>query len=411
MSKIFLKKQVFLLIIIVFDLIIGLRTAIGFFYFFFWFLITAVVISFVWLIIEYLGLRLHLTRKIVSRVVEDDTLEIEAVIKNKGILPIFNFVLEDYLSCATHQERHKWILLDYLGIKNSVSLKYSCLCPQRGRYKTGPFVVYLLDPFSLFFLKKTYYVYSELYVYPKTFNIQTFPPLLKGIQPWFGIETARISGDEDEFFGIREYEIGDPKKRIHWMSTARKNMLIVKEFQRQSFFRATIIFNLEEDKNYGQGKETVSEYTIKIAASVAKYLIERNISLEIIAHVGEIVHIPFNKGSGHLEDIFKFLAVAQARSEVNLGEIFEEFSRYIPDDSNLVVIMIDQDWENLPVILSLQARNISLIPFVLISHTFFLYPSDKDSIIKQIKTKLPKSLIFNPKFFSCGDNLEEIFSY
>ena len=408
MLKLFLKKWIFLFTIIAFNIIIGLKTSLGFFSFFFWFLISIVAISFIWVILEYLGSRLYLVRRVISKIEEDDILKIETEIKHNGFLPIFNFVLEDHLSCAPFSERRMRLLLDSLMPRSFLKLKYYCLCPQRGKYEIGPFVVYFFDPCGLFFLKRTYYVYSELYVYPRTFNIHRFPPLAKGILPWFGIETTRASGDEDEFYGVREYKEGDPIKRIHWISTARKNRLIVKQFQRQSFFRATIIFNLEKDKNFGEGKERVAEYIIKIAASLAKYLIERDVSLEIIAHTQEIVHIPFNKGLEHLEDIFRFLAVTQPESRVGLGEIFEEFSRYIPNDSNLIVIMLDKDWEYLPNILLLEKRNVSLIPLILISSTF-LYSFEKQKVIKDIEIKLSQVFNLNPILFSRGDNLEECF--
>lgn len=410
MLKIFLKRWIFLFIIILFDIIIALKTTIEFFYFFFWFLLSVVIISLVWVTVEYFGVRLYLERKAGDKIEEEDVLEIEAIIKNKGILPIFNSVLGDYLSCAIYQEREKRILLEYLGPKSSLSIIYSCWCFKRGKYSIGPFFIYFFDPFGLFFLKKTYYIYSELYVYPRTFNIQKLPPLAKGIVPWFGIETGRVSGDEHEFYGIREYTQGDPIKKIHWLSTARKNTLIIKQFQQLVFFRATIMFNLDKDRNFGEGKDSVAEYIIKIAASVAKYFIERDVSLQIIAHAEEIVHIPFNKGPEHLEEIFRFLSLAQAESRVSLGEIFGEFSNYILNDSSLIVIMLDRDWEYLPAILSLENRNVSLVPLVLLSSSF-LYPSEKQKIIKDLNIELPQTFDLKPLFFSCGDNLEEVFKY
>ncbi len=408
MLKIFLKRWIFLFLIIISDLFIALRTSIEFFYFFFWFLISFVVISLIWIAIEYFGINLSLARSIVPKIEEDDTLDVETAIDNNGLLPIINFVLEDRLSCAIPQEREKRFLLEYLGPGARLNLKYRCQCPRRGRYEIGPFSIYLFDPWGLFFFRKTFFLYSELYVYPRTFHIPKFPPLAKGVAPWFGIETSHVSGDEHEFYGIREYKPGDPIKRIHWLSTARKNKLIVKQFQHQVFFRATIIFNLNKDNNFGEGKESVVEYTIKIAASLAKYFIERNVSVEIISHIGEIVHIPFNKGPEHLEDIFRVLTIAQAESRIGMGELFQEFADYIPNDSSLIVIMLDQDWEFLSAMLSLKARNVSVIPLVLVASSF-LGPSKKEKLIEFPEMKLPEGFDFTPVFFSCGDNLEQDF--
>ena len=358
--------------------------------------------------LQYFATNLNLSRKVISRIEEGDILDTEIVIKNNGILPVFNLVLEDRLPCASSGERERKVLVEYLGREFPLRLKYSCLCPQRGRYTIGPLTAYFFDPLGLFFLKRTYSLYAELYVYPETFKIKKFPALTKGVLPWFGIGTKRVSGDEDEFYGTREYKDGDPIRRIHWFSTARKNKLIVKEFQCQSFSRATIMFNLENDKNVGEGRESTTEYSIKIAASVARYLIEKDVSVEVIAHAGQVVHMPFNKGAEHLEDIFRFLAVAQAESHINLGEMFEEFSRYIPRNSNLIVIMPDTDWDFLPEMLSLERRDVSLIPLILISSTF-LYLADKKEITDYVKVKLSSRFNFNPILFSRGDNLEEVF--
>lgn len=408
MLRLFLKRWIFLFVIIVFDLLIALRTSKEFFYFFFWFLISVITISISWITIEYFSIKLSLIRRAAAKIEEDDILEIETVVSNNGFLPVINLLLEDYLAFALSREREKRFLLEYLGPGATSNLKYRCQCPRRGRYEIGPFSIYLFDPWGIFFFKKTFFLYSELYVYPRTFRIPKFPALTKGAVPWFGIETSHVSGDEHEFYGIREYKPGDPIRKIHWLSTARKNKLIVKQFQHQVFYRASIIFNLDKDKNFGEGKESVAEYIIKIAASVAKHFVERDVSVEIIAHIGEIAHIPFNKGPEHLEDIFRALTVARPESRISMGELLQEFSDYIPNDSSLIVIMLDEDWEFLPAMLSLKARNISLIPLVLVASSF-LHPQEKQKAVEFPQVKLPEVFDFAPIFFSCGDNLEQDF--
>ncbi|MCX5702979.1 MAG: hypothetical protein NT066_00545, partial [Candidatus Omnitrophica bacterium] len=116
--------------------------------------------------------------------------------------------------------------------------------------------------------------------------------------------------------------------------------------------------------------------------------------------------IPSNKGAEHLEDILKFLACAQAESKVSLGEILQGLSRSIPNDTTLIVIMLDKDWQHLLAMLPLEKRNISLIPLILVSSTF-LYSFEKQEILKQTKIKLSKMFNFTPMLFSRGDNLEE----
>jgi len=408
MLKTSIKKWFFLAFLLIASLVFALKTSIEVSYFIFWIISSLVVISLVYLLITYFMLNLYIDRRVAAKVEEDDFIEIEALIKNNARLPVVSLLLQDFLPCAEEADKRKSILIDYLRAKSLFNLRYRLLCPLRGRYMLGPFFIYIFDPLGIFFFKKTYYIYSELYVYPRTFNIKKLPPLTKGIVPWFGIQTGRASGDDHDFFGVREYKPEDPIKRIHWFSTAQKSKLIVKQFQQHFFYRATIMFNLKKENNFGSGKESVAEYTIKIAASLSKCLLSQNTSLEIIAHAGEIVHIPFNKGAGHLEDIFKFLAMAQAESRLNLNEIFQEYFSFIPDDSTLLIIMPDRELKYLPSMAHLRNRNIQIIPLILLSDTFLAGGIYKDEL-EEIHLRIIHLFGTFPIFFSRGVNPEQAF--
>ncbi|MDD5116170.1 MAG: DUF58 domain-containing protein [Candidatus Omnitrophica bacterium] len=408
MYRKFLGKWILFLILLGFSLFMSLKTPYVIFSFFFWTILSILITSFLWLVLVYLFKKLHLERKITLKIEEDDTLDISLNIKNRSFLPVFDVILEDHLDCAQGQERQKFIMPDLLMPNSTATLNYHCVCPLRGKYRVGPIFAYFFDPLGLFYFKKTYSVYSEVYVYPRTFKIHRFPALNRGTSPWMGVETSRVSGDDDEFFGVREYKRGDPLKKIHWMVSARKNQLIVKEFQRQSFFRATILFNLEKEDNFGEGKESVEEYTIKIVASIARYLTNLGVSIEIISHAGEVVHIPFNKGEDHLEEILKFLTVAQAESRITLPELFATFQRNILEDSSLIVVMTDRNKAFLPAMLSLGVRNVSIVPVFLKSLTF-LKDDFSQRNTKDDNAGISEHMGINPIYIACRDNLEEKF--
>lgn len=408
MLRQFSKKWFFLLVVILADLYIALNSSILFFYFIFWLLITVSAMNCAWIVSSYFASRLSITRKVANKAEEDDEIDIELTMNNRGIVPCYNLVVEDVLACSDEGTRNRRTVVEFLGAKQQRTIRYRCRCFKRGKYALGPCSVYFFDPLGLFFLKKTFFVHSELFVYPRTFPIKNFPPLVKGSSPWFGIEAGRSSGDDHEFHGVREYRSGDPIKRIHWFSSARKNRIIVKEFQRQSFYRATIMFNLDKNTNYGSGKETVVEYIIKIAASVAKNLLEKDVSVALLAHVGEMMHFDFNKGHEHLEDVMRFLALAQAESRVSLGDIFDEFVKCIPHDSSIIAVMLDTDWGVLPRMMSLGQKNISVIPLVVHSTTF-LQKFDRQKVMRDISAKFVHAYKIQPLFFSQGDNLEAAF--
>lgn len=403
------KRSFLLLVFILLTLVISLRTYIPAGFFLFYFFLIFAILDFFYLLVFYKALNLSITRKIPSLIDEDNVINFEIVVLNKGKLVISNLIIKDHYPFEEGTDAVKTMLIDYLPLGSTVRIRLKTVSFKRGKYNIGPVFVYLYDFFGLYAFKKILPVYSEIYVYPKTFLIKNLPELNRGVSPWFGIESSRTSGEFDEYFGIREYKPGDPMKNIHWLSTVRNNKLIVKQYQHQSYFRVTLIFNLEPGRNFGEGRESVIEYMIKIAASVIKYLLERNISVEIISHSKEFVYIPFNKGKEYLEDIMKFLAIAVPESKVSLGEIFQDYSSYISDNSSLICIMLDKDWAYLPYMLPLCKRNVLLVPIILMSHTFIQSFEKKDMLV-DAKEKIAQVFNIKPIIVSKGDNLAELFS-
>ena len=53
-----------------------------------------------------------------------------------------------------------------------------------------------------------------------------------------------ISGGDGEFFGLRDYRPGDSIRSIHWRSSAKRNELVVRQFERQEDFELSVLLDL-----------------------------------------------------------------------------------------------------------------------------------------------------------------------
>lgn len=363
------------------------------------------------LIYFILGKKIIITRKVQEKIIEDESLSLELSIHNQGHLPLFNISIDDFLGCDGEDHDRKFFF-DWLKSRSKYTLNYKCICRKRGKYDIGPVKTVFFGFIGFFLIEKTYGLKTHIYVYPRTFNIKKIPPLTGGRLPWFGVETTAISGDSHEFFGVREYRSGDSVKRIHWLSTAKKNTLIVREFERVSFHQASIVFVLNKDENVGSGKESVCEYMIKIAASLVKYFTEKNICLEILAHTGKIAYFPSNKGTGYLEELFKFFAAVNIESKIRLGDFLQENSKWILSDTTVFVLLTDQNIDSALQMLSLKDRHISIITLILLSSSFKRESiTEKESTaLKEKVTKRLSAVRSKVLIFSKGDDLSAIFS-
>jgi uncharacterized protein (DUF58 family) len=257
-----------------------------------------------------------------------------------------------------------------IGAKEEKNFNYMIECYRRGVWKIGPMEVVSQDALGFFRFRQKLNVISNIIVYPSFFRVFAFPQLASGSVSWMGVETAKISGDSHEFFGIREYQRGDAMSRIHWPSTARHNKLIVKQFERNAIQEATIVLDLKKGNNIGAGRETTLEYAVKIAGSIAMYLINNGVFVQLIGYTKEAMVVPFGKGESHVFKIFEYLATVHSEGDYTLSETLEEASFITPYSSTLITIMLDNDMDSLSSLVQFKIKGIKLIVIVLSSSTF-----------------------------------------
>ena len=365
----FTPKSIFLLIAIIVLLAIAWNTDITTVYIFF-------VIAFVMFVLSFIHLYFNIPdiefkRDVMDAAFEDDILNVKIALKNKRIISSYFFEVVDNFAGAPPEKQGKSLFILDIKAKETKKINYFVNCYKRGLWKIGPVLFVSQDALGFFKFKKTLHVVSEILVYPSLFKVFSFPPLASGSVSWMGVETARISGDSHEFFGIREYQIGDAMSRIHWPSTARHGRLIVKQFERNAVQEATIIFDLKKGHDIGVGRETTLEYAVKIAGSVARYLLNEGALVQMIAYGKKhSIMLPFGKGQSHMYKIFEKLAMVQADGDMTLGQALEEASFIAPHRSTVITIMLDNDMQALSSLIQFKVKGIKLIVIVLATATF-----------------------------------------
>lgn len=405
----FTAKGIFLLITIILLLAIAWNTDITMVYITF-------VIALVMFILSFLHLQfsipsISITRELNETAFEDDILNVKMNIRNnRGLAAYFFEVLDRFPAAAPGEEEKSLFVLNISG-REMKKISYSADCYKRGLWKLGPVTVVSQDALGFFKMRNNLNVFSELLIYPNLFRIFSFPPLAKGSVSWMGVETAKISGDSHEFFGIREYQRGDALSRMHWPSTARHNKLIVRQFERNAVQEATIVLDLKKGHDIGAGRETTLEYAVKIAGSVAKYLLNEGAFIQMIGYAKESTMIPFGKGESHMYKILEYLAKVSAEGTFSLSQTLEEASFVTPYSSTLIVIMLDNDVESLSSLVQFRVKGIKLILIVLSASTFGPI-EESESLDKEAAKRFDEALAGLEAYVyrvSKGDDLEKKF--
>jgi uncharacterized protein (DUF58 family) len=213
------------------------------------------------------GLRVtrRLRAKATRDIFENDTVEIELEVSNAGLTPRFLFTMVELCPLSSPDREEKRFLVGAVPPRASVVARYSEQCYMRGKHSFGSVVLETSAPFGLFRARRRVRAPLDVLVYPEVF-------------PSEGIRTPSVPADgrnlpsparsTGEFRGAREYQSGDSMRAVHWRSSARHDELMVKEHDRSPETQVTVAF--DATKSFGAGKETTLEYSIKLAASIAR---------------------------------------------------------------------------------------------------------------------------------------------
>lgn len=154
------------------------------------------------------------------------------------------------------------------GARQRVS--YEVTARGRGRYSIGPLVASVADPFDLARVRVEFDQVHDLIVYPAVEELES----VQVAAPVGGSgESAsrQLFRTGEEFYTMRQYEMGDDLRRIHWPSTARTGSLMIRqdETARRS---AAVIFLDTRRAATGAAREPF-ERAVSAAASIGSHYI------------------------------------------------------------------------------------------------------------------------------------------
>jgi uncharacterized protein (DUF58 family) len=241
---------------------------------------------------------------------------------------------------------------DLPGYRNTVAFSLSAHdshrwrtlagCRRRGMYTVGGLSVRISDPLGLFPVEKYLGGQHEVIVYPRTLELPFFQALPRqepGQSPrrWMASEAGPSAAR------VRDYTSGDSLHHIHWHTTAHTGRLMVREFEpdRSSYnFKSIwLVPDMHRASRLGKGDATTEEYTITIAASLAKKYISNGKQVGLLA-AGDRSYISLPKaGDAHLRQILQSLALMKAEGEIPVNTLLASQAERFESGAAMVVIM------------------------------------------------------------------------
>jgi uncharacterized protein (DUF58 family) len=352
------------------------------------------------------------SRQVPSTAFEGDEMDIQVSVENKSLTSRYMLEVVDLIPAAEPGHQTPMTFIGKLSGSKTREYIFKLACYKRGEYTVGPLEIKSAYPLGIAKAENSQQGnMSTLLVYPEVFDIAKLPLVSKGSMLTSGIEAFAKTGGSEDFFGTREYRQGDSLRFIHWPSSAKHNQLIVKEFEIRASTEVTIIIDLHRGSDIGVGKETTLEYAVKIAASIAKYVVERGHSLQFVGY-GKYSHIiSYSRGFNQLARVMETLARVTADGNIPYHLAISRCADLLRDGGTVILLFSGQNSninDYLYAVGLLKAKRIRPL-CVFINKNSFL---DKGEPCQPETNPLAQEFIGTgaPVYFvSKGDKLREIF--
>jgi uncharacterized protein (DUF58 family) len=343
------RNAIYLLLIM--SLLTGLFTGRAFFFNLAYLFGGLLVISFLW---AWLSVRwISISRKTRARRAQvGRNLDEAFSVYNRSILPKLWLEVRDHSDLPGHRASH---VVPALGVRSRYQWYVETPCLVRGEFQLGPMTIVSGDPFGLFLSPRRIGATSRVVVYPATVPITNIE-LPMGILSGGEAQRRRAHFVTTNAAGVREYVPGDSFNRIHWATSARKDKLMVKEFDIDPLvdiwlfvdFSASSVVEDPTVQRVGRNQTimptsqaippSTEEYNVVIAASLAKFFIDSERALGFAAYTPHReIHQP-ERGNRQLSRILQTLAVARSLSTFTLAQMLTLETPYFTRGTTLIII-------------------------------------------------------------------------
>ncbi len=279
------------------------------------------------------------------------------VVKNRAIFPRLWLEVRDHSDLPAHHASH---VVPAMAPRGTYRWYVQTPCLARGEFRLGPMTILSGDPFGLFLHPRKISATSSVIVYPATTTVHKFD-MPTGVLSGGEAQRERTHFVTTNAVGVREYVPGDSFNRIHWRTTARRNKLMVKEFELDpivdiylmvDFSQASLYEHPQVQRLRGDGPViptsqslpmSTEEYAVVIGASLATYFVGLNRSLGFMAYTPAREFHEAERGERQVNRIHQTLATARSKSPYTLAQMLTLETPYLARGATFVIVTASTD--------------------------------------------------------------------
>ncbi|HVO43752.1 MAG TPA: DUF58 domain-containing protein [Aggregatilineales bacterium] len=294
----------------------------------------------------FIGRRTSSKRAQVGKVLDE-----QFSVQNRSIFPKLWLEVRDHSSVPGHSAS---AVAPPLLPGRKFDWRVQTICMVRGEFTLGPITLVSGDPFGLFQSTREIGATSTILVYPAVVPVYSFAPPT-GILSGGDAQRQRSPFVTTNAAGVRDYAPGDSYNRIHWRSSARRDQIMVKEFELDPIADVWLFLDLSASASYERPYTTDGlregeffippsslEYAIVVASSLAEYFLIKERELGFATYNPSRFVIPPDQSHRQITRILETLAMARSDGGVTCEQLIAFESHHMDRGAMAVIITADQ---------------------------------------------------------------------
>lgn len=213
-----------------------------------------------------------------TRVAPGQSVEIQIDVENRSSRSTSFLLVEDHLPPTLGRPAR--LVIDGIPARGRRRASYTLRPRARGQFPIGPLTIDVSDPLALTAIRSDFSEHDQLVVTPEVEDLsgETGSPFGTGMGQSL---SRRLLRTGEEFYTMREYQIGDDLRRIHWASVARSGRLMIRQDESSHRSKAVIFLDTRVSA-LGETHTPAFEKAVSAAASVGVVLSRAGFALQLV---------------------------------------------------------------------------------------------------------------------------------
>ncbi len=267
----------------------------------------------------------------------DVPVEVQLSITNKGS-SIEELLVEDVVPPTLTLVEGDTRVFASLRPGETLTLSYT-VRGKRGRYVFRDVYMTLQEHLGLFRRQYKQEAFEQLLVMPEVLQLRRVPIRPLQTRGYAGPVPARVGGPGVDFFGVREYQPGDPLRWINWRISARHTRaLFTNEFEQERVADVGLILDARQRNDLRSRGESLFEHSLQATAALAGAFLGDGNRVGLLVYGRGLEWTFPGYGKVQREQILRALARAKTGDSLVFESLDYLPTRFFPAKSQIVLI-------------------------------------------------------------------------